>query len=97
MVWLSIVSLMAGALLAQRFKISVLVPATIAIAVVAMGVGLTQANGFWSTTLVVAAASVCVQAGYFAGMLVQHGLTALLARRSASFSDTPSARDVSVR
>ena len=36
MIWLSIVSLTAGALLAQRFKIIVLVPATLMVALLAV-------------------------------------------------------------
>ena len=93
MIWLSIVSLTAGALLAQRFKIVVLVPATLVVVLLAIGAGLAQTQGFWSTLLMIAAASVGIQTGYFFGMLIQLGLRALLACRSSSFSDPTSARD----
>jgi membrane protein DedA with SNARE-associated domain len=93
MIWLSIVSLGAGALLAHRFKIIVLVPATLLVVVVAAGTGLAQTKGVWSILLMIAAASVGMQTGYFIGMLIQHALGALLARRSSSFSDSTSARD----
>jgi len=93
MIWLSIVSLTAGALLAQRFKFIVLVPATLVVVLLAIGAGLAQAEGVWSTVLMIAAASVGIQTGYFVGMLIQHGLRALLACRSSSFSDPTSARD----
>jgi hypothetical protein len=43
--------------------------------------------------LIIGAASVTMQTGYLAGMLVRHALGASLARRSSSFSDTRSARD----
>jgi membrane protein DedA with SNARE-associated domain len=93
MIWLSIVSIGAGALLAHRFKIIVLVPATLLVVVVAAGAGLVQTKDVWSILLMIAATSVGMQTGYFLGMLIQHGLGALLARRSSSFSDSTSARD----
>ena len=93
MIWLSITSLAVGALLARRFKIIVLVPATLAVVVIAIGVGLSETKSVWSTILMIAAASVGIQAGYFAGMLIQYGLDGLWTRRSPSFSDTTSARD----
>src|SRR5258708_15047152 len=92
MIWLSIVSLTAGALLAQRFKIIVLMPATLAVVLLAIGAGLAQTQGVWPTLLMIAAASVCIQTGYFVGMLIHHGLGTLLACRS-SFSDPTSAPD----
>jgi hypothetical protein len=93
MVWLSIVSLSAGALLAQRFRIIMLVPATFAVSIIAIGVGVGQASSGWWIVAMIAAASVSMQAGYFVGMLFQHFLGALLASRSSPFSHTPSARN----
>jgi membrane protein DedA with SNARE-associated domain len=93
MIWLSIGSLMVGALLAQRFKIIALVPATFAVLVIAIGAGVAQANSAWLIVAMIAAASVSMQAGYFVGMLIQHLLGALLASRSSPFSHTTSARN----
>ena len=93
MIWLSIVSLSVGALLAQRFRIIVLVPATLAVLVIAIGAGVAQANSAWLIVGMIAAASVCIQAGYFVGMLIQHGLSVLLASGSSAFSHTTSARN----
>jgi membrane protein DedA with SNARE-associated domain len=93
MVWLSIVSLSVGALLAQRFRITVLVPATLAVVVVAIGAGVAQANHAWLIVGVTAAASVSIQVGYFVGMLIQDGLNALMASRSSPLSHTTSARN----
>jgi hypothetical protein len=93
MVWLSIVSLSAGALLAQRFRIIVLVPATFAVLVIAIGAGAAQANSVWLIVAMIAAASVSMHAGYFVGMLFQHFLGALLASRRSLFSHTTSARN----
>jgi hypothetical protein len=93
MIWLSIVSLSVGALLAQRFKIIVLVPATLAVLAIAIVAGIEQASSAWLIVGMIAAASVSIQVGYFVGMLIQHGLATLSAGRSSPFSHTASARD----
>jgi len=92
MIWLSIVSLAAGLLLAYRFKILVLMPATLVV-VVAAGAGPAQINGVWSILLIIGAASAGIQTGYFGGMLIQLHVGTLLARRSSSLAGTTSARD----
>jgi hypothetical protein len=91
MIWVPVVGLGVGALLAQRFKIVVLLPATFAIAVVALGVAITQSRGASSTILIVVLTSVSMQAGYLAGMLVRRGMGG--ASRAPSFSRPTSARD----
>jgi hypothetical protein len=93
MIWLSIVSLSIGALLAQRFKVIVLVPATLTVLAVAIGAGVAQASSAWLIVGMIAAASVSIQVGYFVGMLIHHGWGTLLAGRSSAFSHTASARD----
>jgi hypothetical protein len=90
---LAIVCLVAGALLARRFKVIVLVPSTLLAVLVAIGAGLPQTLGIGQILSMIAVASVCIQTGYFVGMLIQNGLEALLASRSSSFSDPTSARD----
>ena len=92
MIWLSIVSLAVGVLLAYRFKIMVLMPATLVV-VAAGASGLAQIKGVWSILWIIGAASVGIQTGYFVGMLLQHRLSTLLARRLSSFAGTTSARD----
>jgi hypothetical protein len=97
MVWLASVSLAIGALLAQRFKIIiVLVPATLVVVVVAIATGAAQTRGVWSTILMMAIASVGIQIGYLLGMLIQYGLDALSARRSSHLSDTRRGRYPSI-
>jgi hypothetical protein len=93
MIWLSIVSLLVGALFAQRFRIIVSVPATFAVLVISIGAGVEQASSAWIIVGMIAAASVSIQVGYFVGMLIQHGLSALLASGSSPFSHTMSARN----
>jgi len=90
MIWVPIVSLAVGALLAQRFKIIVVLPATLAVAVVAFGVATTQNSSASSTIMIIVVTSVSMQAGYFVGMMVRRGMGG--ASRS-SFSQTTSARD----
>jgi hypothetical protein len=93
MIWLSIVSLAAGALLTKRFKIIGLVPATFMIVLFAIGVISPQTQSVWSILGIIAVASVCIQIGYFVGLLIHHSLRAPLASRSSSFSALTSARD----
>jgi hypothetical protein len=91
MIWVPVVGLGVGALLAQRFKIVVLLPATLAVAVVALGVATTQSSVASSTILIVVMTSVSMQAGYLAGMLVRRGIGGT--SRVPSFSQPTSARD----
>ena len=94
MIWLALVSLVAGGLLAQRFKAVVLAPATFVVVVVALAMG--SAQGVGLTILMMATASVGIQIGYFLGMLIQYGIGVLLARKSSYFSDKRTARNPSI-
>ena len=85
MIWLA-VNLAVGGLLAQRFTILVLAPATFVIVVIVIAVGVTQTSSAWSIISMIATASVGTQIGYFLGMLSQRGGASLLSRRSARFS-----------
>ena len=55
MILLAVISLLVGAVLAQRFKVMVLVPATGFMLVAAMGTAFVQAHTAWWTILVAAA------------------------------------------
>ena len=75
MVCLSIVNLALGVLLAYRFRVLVLIPATLVVIVIVLAAAeLAQINGVWSVLLTIGAASVSMQAGYFVGTLFQHHL-----------------------
>jgi membrane protein DedA with SNARE-associated domain len=91
MIWVPMVGLAVGALLAQRFKIVALLPATLAIAVLAFAVATARTSSALATILIIVATSVCMQAGYFVGMLLRRGVGG--ASRLSSFSQTKSARD----
>jgi hypothetical protein len=94
MIWLSIVSITAGALLAHRFKIVVLVPATLVVVLLAVGAGLAQTKAVWAILVTIVVAGVGLQTGYFVGMLIHYGSGFRLARGSSSYSHPPtSARD----
>ena len=90
MIWVAIVGLAVGALLAQRFKIIVLLPATVAFVLVALVVARTQIGGASSTILIVVVTNVSMQVGYFVGMLVRGGMGG--ASRLTSISRTTSTR-----
>ena len=85
MIWLAM-NLAVGGLLAQRFRILVLAPATFVMVVTAIAVGVAQTSTPWSIISMIATASVGIQIGYFLGMLIQRGAASLLSRRSARFS-----------
>jgi len=96
MIWLATVSLAVGGLLAQRFKIVVLAPATLAVVVVTVAVGAGQTSGIWSSILIIAIVTVGVQIGYFLGMLIHYSLGALPARKSSRSSATRTAQNHSI-
>jgi membrane protein DedA with SNARE-associated domain len=84
MMMLAIVSLLTGALLAQRFKILILIPATVIVLLVAVGTGVVQAHTTWWIMLMAAAASTSMQVGYAIGISIRHVLDAPVAERSFS-------------
>jgi hypothetical protein len=71
----SIISLLAGAVLGQRFKVLVLLPAIAFVLLMAIGLGIANAQGLWATTLLSTIAIVSLQIGYLAGI----GLRSVLA------------------
>src|SRR5215468_7798975 len=85
MIWLAM-NLAVGGLLAQRFTILVLMPATFVMVVIAITVGVAQTSSAWSIISMIATTGVAMQIGYFLGMLIQRGGASLLSRRSVRFS-----------
>ena len=78
MIFMAIPSLLVGAVLAQRFKVLVLLPATLMVLMAAAGIGLAQSYTIGATVLLAAAGSASMQAGYLFGL----GLRYLLEGRS---------------
>jgi len=90
---LSLISFLVGALLGQRFKVIVLLPAGAVALLVAIRTGVDRAETVWSIILLATATAACLQVGYFIGMYVHHVLTAALSRRASPLtSATTSAR-----
>jgi hypothetical protein len=84
MIILSTVSLLVGALLGQRFKVMILMPATAIVLAIAIGTGVTHAYTAWSIILMAGAAVTSVQIGYLIGIGVHRVLAAALSTRSPS-------------
>jgi hypothetical protein len=82
MILVEIPSLLAGAVLAQRFKVMVLVPATAMAFAAAAGLGFLQSYTIGATMLMAAAGGASVHLGYLLGL----GLRYLLEARSTESS-----------
>ena len=74
-----IISFLAGAVLAQQFKVRVLLPAFAVVMVLAMGAGITSVHTF----VILLAAAISLQIGYFFGICVRHFLAAVWSKRAA--------------
>jgi hypothetical protein len=72
----SIISLLIGMVLAQRFKVLALVPAMAVVILLAIAAEVARGAGVWPTALVAVLAMVSVQIGYLAGMAVRSLLAA---------------------
>lgn len=81
------VSLLVGALLAQRFRVVVLIPASVIVLVLAFATGVTPAHTAWSTVLVGAIAAISMQIGYLViGTGIRYVLTGAFSSRSSHLS-----------
>ena len=68
---LSILSLLAGVALGQRWRVAILVPAVILVSLAATGAGIAQDHGLWSIALTAIVADTAVQIGYLVGLLIR--------------------------
>jgi hypothetical protein len=91
MMTLAMISLLAGMVLGQRFKVLILVPALALALVLAIGSGIARADTIWSIILMGATAGTSLQIGYLAGVGIRHALVAARASRSRATSRTSSA------
>jgi len=94
MMTLALISLLAGMVLGQRFKVLILIPATALALVFATGTGIVRADTVWSIVLMATAAAASLQIGYLVGVAIRHVLVAGRASRlrAASLMDSASAR-----
>jgi hypothetical protein len=79
---ITIFSFLVGAVLAQQFKVRVLLPAFALVMVLAMGAGITSVQTNWFIDLL--AAAISLQIGYFFGIGFRHFLAAVWSKRSAA-------------
>ncbi len=80
MVTPAIIGLLVGMLLAQRFKVLVLVPVILLTLVFAIGAGIARADGVWAVGSTAAVTIVGLQIGYLLGIGIRHLI--VLARAS---------------
>ena len=76
MLVLSTASFLIGAALAQRFNVIILIPAVVIVLTLAVGIGVTNASTAWSIVAIAAAATTCMQIGYFIGLSIRDVLAA---------------------
>ena len=72
MITLSMISLLVGAALGQRFKVIVLMPVIAIVLVLVVATGVSLAQTAWTIVLMVATAATCLQIGYFVGIAIHH-------------------------
>jgi len=90
MIWLAIIGLLVGAVLAQRFKIMVLVPATAMALAAAASTGLVQVHSAGWTISIAAAGIASLQIGYFIGLGIRHVIEAPVSEAPRSFRPSAS-------
>jgi putative Ca2+/H+ antiporter (TMEM165/GDT1 family) len=93
MITISMISLLIGAVLAQRFKVIVLIPA---IAIFSgLAIIAAHADSAWSIVLLAAATTTCLQIGYFVGIGVRHALETRISSSSSSLTSAKTRHEIS--
>jgi|HubBroStandDraft_3_1064219.scaffolds.fasta_scaffold64624_2 hypothetical protein len=72
----ALISLLAGMVLGQRFKVLAVVPAIAAWLLVAIGFGIAHSEGLGLTVLLAALAVASLQIGYLVGVAIRYSLAA---------------------
>lgn len=70
MMMLAITAVLFGVVLGMRFKILILLPATVIGSATTLGVGVAHSDGFWAIVLATALVIAALQVGYLAGTIV---------------------------
>jgi hypothetical protein len=68
---LTMTAILAGAVLGLRFKILVLVPATVIGSAATLGASITQGNGLWFLLLALVLVISALQIGYLSGAFIR--------------------------
>jgi hypothetical protein len=92
MLAMSMICLLLGAVLGQRFTVLVLVPAMAIVMVLSVGAGWTHPQYAWWIVKMAGAAAICLQCGYFAGIIIRHFLVAVPTKQSPPLAGAENAR-----
>lgn len=83
MILASMIGFLFGAALAQRLSVIALLPAMAMIVVLSAGTGIAYPPTAWVIVKMGTLAAICLQCGYFAGIIVQHLQLAALPKEPA--------------
>jgi hypothetical protein len=87
-----IISFFSGMVLGLRFKVLILIPASIIVATVTIAVGVTEGATAWSIVLMGLVVLTALEVGYLVGTAIRSFLViAIAARRCGSVGPTPRA------
>jgi hypothetical protein len=84
MIWLTIFSMLLGAVLAQRFRVMVLMPASAMVLVLAASTAVVQGHAAWWTISLAAIGISALQLGYFIGLGIRFVLEAAVSEGARS-------------
>jgi hypothetical protein len=71
MIILAMTAIIIGALLGQRFKVFILVPAIAIGSAATFGIGMAHNNSLWSIVLTMVLAMSALQMGYLGGVIIR--------------------------
>jgi hypothetical protein len=83
MIILAIMAIIIGALLGQRFKVFVLVPAIAVGSATTFGIGMAHDNSLWSVLLAMVLAISALQMGYLGGIVIRFFGAGVQARKDS--------------
>lgn len=86
MIATSMISFLFGAVLGQRFNVVVLVPAMAVILFLSAGAAVTHPQVAWGVVKMAAGAAICLQCGYFFGIIIRHFLVAAPSQGTSSLA-----------
>ncbi len=92
MLAISMICLLFGALLGQRFTVLALVPAMAIVMVLSVGAGWTHPQSAWWIVKMAVAAAICLQCGYFVGIIMRHFLGERPSQQSLPLAGTGASR-----
>jgi hypothetical protein len=81
MTMLATTAILIGAVLGLRYKVLILVPATIFGSAATLGIGMAQMNSVWLVPLAMVLAITALQVGYLAGAVINFVIAGARARK----------------